>query len=80
MITKEGENPGKVGQGVTLSNIPHQQKQKLEEGLKARALNASLELHLDNLAWVDVGAGLNVLAARPACCTFRGLRMLRGAA
>lgn len=50
MITKEGENPGKVGQGVTLSHTPHQQRQKPEEGLKAGAPNASLELPLDQLA------------------------------
>lgn len=76
MITKEGENPGKVGQGVTLSNTPHQQKQKPEEGLKAGAPNASLELPLDQLALGSrEGPG-----SQAGLFTFRGLRMLRGAA
>lgn len=57
MITKEGENPGKVGQDVPLSNIPHRQKQKLEGGLKASALIASPALRLDSLASVNVGGG-----------------------
>lgn len=56
MITKEGENPGKVGQGVPLSNRP---KQKREGGLKA------LALRFDRLASGDVGAGLKRRSWQP---------------
>lgn len=65
IITKEAENPGKVGQDITLSSIPHQQKQNLMKAGGREPPNTTLEVNLVKSAPANLNPGLRQMSSPP---------------